>query len=374
MWNDLTPAYRFPVLILGMLSLVVGILAGIGRLGVMMPPFALNQMTYHGVLMVPAFFGTVIGLERAVAIGQRWAYIAPLLSGIGGGMLITGASPAAALLLLLLGSVIFFLASLQVIKIQNAIHNWILVAGALCLVIGNVLLYNAHPFNTVMLWWMTFLLLTITGERLELSRLAIQGNNKRLLLAILCLLPVLGALLISTVDATPGIVIFSLGLGTIAVWLLLFDIARRTVWLSGLTRFTAACMLTGYFWLLMSALLLTGFELGWEYFSRDSALHSFFLGFVFSMVIGHALLIFPAVTRLKIPYSPALYLPLLVLQISLLLRVIAGILADSTLLMQAGIGNGIALALFILTLVWRIAIGFRRKGIAGTDPASSAGG
>ncbi len=371
MWNDLKPAYRFPLLFLGMLSLVVGILAGIGRLGVMMPTLALDQMAYHGVLMVPAFFGTVIGLERAVAIGQRWAYIAPLLSGIGGGLLITGTSPGVALFLLLISSVIFILASLQVIRIQNAMHNWILVAGALSLVIGNLLLFNVLPINTVMLWWITFLLLTITGERLELSRLAIQGNKKRLLLAILCLLPVLGAVVNSTINAKAGMVIFSLGLGAIALWLLMFDIARRTVLLTGLTRFTAVCMLTGYVWLLISALLLTGFELGWNSFSRDAALHSFFLGFVFSMVIGHALIIFPAVTNLKIPYSPFLYLPLLVLQITLLLRIFASINANSSLLTQSGTGNGIALVLFILTLVQRIVAGLTQKTMARAQQTSN---
>lgn len=71
MWGDLKPVYRFPILFLGMVSLIIGILAGIGRLGTLVPQVALQQVAHHGVLMIPAFFGTVIGLERAVAIGQR---------------------------------------------------------------------------------------------------------------------------------------------------------------------------------------------------------------------------------------------------------------------------------------------------------------
>ncbi len=34
--------------------------------------------------MIAAFFGTVISLERAVAIGHGWAYSAPLAAGTGG--------------------------------------------------------------------------------------------------------------------------------------------------------------------------------------------------------------------------------------------------------------------------------------------------
>ena len=34
------------------------------------------------------------------------------------------------------------------------------------------------------------------------------------------------------------------------------------------------------------------------------------LGFVFSMVFGHAPIVLPAVARLRLPYHPVLYLPL----------------------------------------------------------------
>src|SRR5713101_1607544 len=36
---------------------------------------------------------------------------------------------------------------------------------------------------------------------------------------------------------------------TLAGWLGIFDIARRTVWTSGLTRFIAVSLLSGYLWL-----------------------------------------------------------------------------------------------------------------------------
>jgi hypothetical protein len=49
----------------------------------------------HGALMVSGFFGTVIALERAVALGHRWAYLGLLSGGLGGFALIAGAPPIA---------------------------------------------------------------------------------------------------------------------------------------------------------------------------------------------------------------------------------------------------------------------------------------
>lgn len=353
MWSDLRPAFRYPLLILGMIALVVGTLAGLGRLGTVVPQIAMNQAALHGVLMIPAFFGTVIGLERAVAIGQRWAYLTPLLTGIGGGALIAGAPPAAGFILISLGSLVFLIASVQVLRIQGVIHNWILFGGAVALFIGNLLLASGYPVGEVIYWWISFLLLTIAGERLELSRLVVQSDQKRMGLALLSIIPLIGAA-IELVHTSVGIGVFGLGLAGIGLWLLLFDIARRTVRMDGLTRFTAVCMLAGYFWLLVSALLFIGMESAWGNIGRDPALHTFFLGFVFSMVFGHALIIFPAVTRLNIPYSPIFYLPMLLLQVSLILRVAGSLTGNPELLTYGGIANGVTLAVFILTLVGHI--------------------
>lgn len=370
MWSDLKPVYRYPILILGMLSLVIGVLAGLGRLGSAVPQIALQQVAQHGVLMIPAFFGTVIGLERAVAIGQRWAYAAPLLSGAGGIALLAGAAPFTALALLTLGSLLFLIASIKVLRIQLAVHNWILLGGVIGLFIGNLLLLNGQSVSQVLYWWIAFLVLTIAGERLELSRLVIRDPRKRMGLALLAVIPLAGAA-IETIYPSLGLILFALGLAGIGAWLLLFDIARRTVRLNGLTRFTAVCMLAGYGWLLLAALLFLGMALGWGSISRDAALHAIFLGFVFSMVIGHALIIFPAVTRLKIPYSPAFYFPMLLLQLSLLLRIMGGLGGNADFLIQGAMLNAVTLALFILTLVWSIVRG--QLGQAGRSSGPEAG-
>ena len=320
--------------------------------------------------MIPAFFGTVIGLERAVAIGQRWAYLAPLSTGAAGIALLLGAPPVITLALLTLGSLLFLIASIKVLRIQQAVHNWILLGGASGLFIGNFLLLNGQTVSQVLYWWIAFLVLTIAGERLELSRLVIRDQRKRMGLALLSVMPLAGTA-IGMFNPSLGLTLFALGLAGIGTWLLLFDIARRTVRLTGLTRFTAVCMLAGYGWLLLSALLFLGMALEWDGISRDAALHAIFLGFVFSMVIGHALIIFPAVTRLKIPYSPAFYFPLLLLQLSLLLRIVGGLGGNADFLIQGSILNAVTLALFILTLVWSILRGQLGQAGRAPDPAAS---
>ncbi|MFN3566722.1 MAG: hypothetical protein ACK4V1_12150, partial [Burkholderiaceae bacterium] len=81
-----------------------------------------------------------------------------------------------------------------------------------------------------------------------------------------------------------------------------------------------------------------------------TALHALLVGFVLSMVFGHAPIIFPAVLRVKLPYTPWLYLPLALLHASLLLRV-AGVAAESLAVRAwGGAGHAAAIALFIVTM------------------------
>ena len=115
------------------------------------------------------------------------------------------------------------------------------------------------------------------------------------------------------------------GIGLLAVtaWLLRHDIARRTVRFPGLARFSAACILAGYFWLVVAGLLLLILPPGTAAFSYDAIVHAIAIGFVLSMIFGHAPIILPAVIGLRIRYNAAAYRPLALLHLSVLLRVAA---------------------------------------------------
>ena len=91
------PRWRLPLLALGFVSLAFGVAGGLGRLSAL--EVAGTAIALHGPLMVSAFFGTVISLERAVALGRPWAYAAPLAAGLGGIFLLLG-FPSAGLALM----------------------------------------------------------------------------------------------------------------------------------------------------------------------------------------------------------------------------------------------------------------------------------
>ena len=91
-------------------------------------------------------------------------------------------------------------------------------------------------------------MLTIVGERVELSRLAAPtpAALRRLLLAA-------GVFALGTVVALvawrTGLLLAGVGAVLQAAWLLRHDIARATVRRPGLPRFAATCMLAGHVWL-----------------------------------------------------------------------------------------------------------------------------
>lgn len=360
--RELPPLLRLPLLLLGMAALVIGSLAGLARLGVEVPALAQAQAGGHGALMVAAFFGTVISLERAVALRRLWPYVGPLAAGLGGLALLAGPPAWVPPALLVLGGAVLTGASGLVLRQQPALYTVTLALGALGWLAGNVVWLASGDPAAAVPFWIAFLVLTIAGERLELTRFLPPRLAASTLFAGLLTLVVVTTGLTAAGDLT-GARAFGLGLLGLAVWLLRYDIARQTVRQTGLTRFVAVCLLSGYAWLAVGGLLglAGGFDAGHPW--RDAALHAVFLGFVFAMVIGHAPIIFPAVMRVKIPYHPVFYLPLVALHLSVLARV-AGVLAEIWPLRQgAAIANGAALLLFVLTLLGRVLAGaVRREG------------
>lgn len=353
------PLPRLPLLLPAMAGLLVGVLSGLARLGLPQPDFALNQAGQHGALMITAFLGTVISLERAVALGHGWPYLGPIGAGLAGLALLAGLPLSVVQALGVLSGLVLLAASAQVLRLQPVLHNATLALGAFSWLTGSLVWFAGGAIPPAVPWWMAFLVLTIAGERLELTRFlpATRGQQPAFVIIIAVLLIGLVATLV--VEAQ-GLALIAAALLALSAWLLRHDIARRTVRQQGLTRFIAVCLLAGYVWLAVGGLLglVGGFVPGSVW--RDAALHAVFLGFVFSMIFGHAPIIFPAVARIKLPYHPVFYLPLLLLHGSLLLRLGAGLLGanrpDGLLALRqvASAGNGLALALFVLVVVTRV--------------------
>ncbi len=361
--GDLGVPFRLPLLMLGFAALASGVLAGLARLGWNVPLSMAELAPLHGPLMVSGFLGTVIGLERAVAMGRRWAYAGPLLTGLGSLAILAGSPPATGAAAITLGSAVLFAGTALLMLRQRALFMATMTLGALGWLAGNLLWLAGTPLQGVVALWINFLVLTIAGERLELSRfLPPSPAAKRTFAGILVALLAGGFL----TGHPAGVTLYAAGLLALALWLLRQDIARRTVKTQGLTRFIAVCLLSGYAWLAVGsiALLVAGRLAGLAY---DAVLHAILIGFVFSMVFGHAPVIFPAVVRVKMPYHWTFYLPLLVLHASLLLRLAGDGLAQPDLRSLGGLLNAAALVLFILGTLASVIRG-ARAGRAGERP------
>ncbi len=355
------PVWRIPLLMLGFAALLVGAGAGLARLGWSMPALSVSASAVHGPLMLCGFFGVVISLERAVAIGRHWAYLGPLLAGVGAAAAMLGA-PSGAAAAFLAASLVLLAASLDVFRRQRALFTLTLALGAACWSLGTLLWLAGWGVYDVVPWWLAFLILTIAGERLELSRFLPPSPVATRVFCVLLLVVVAG--LVGS-RSSWGPPVFATGVLALAAWLLKQDIARRTVRGRGLTRFIAVCLLSGYAWLALgSAVILASGGLIPGTAAYDAAIHAIALGFVFSMVFGHAPIIFPAVLRVAVPYHPTFYLPLALLHLSLALRLVGDAAGRFDWVRAGGLLNALALVLFIAGTAGAVVRGKRARHVS----------
>lgn len=358
---------RFPLMALAGASLLAALWAGLVRLGWQWPAASLLPAGQHGAFMVSGFLGTLISLERAVALRQnqqdtrpnaiqpridtRVYYLGPALTGLGSLALLLGLPPGVGRAAITLGSLGLGILFIVIYRLQANVANATMAGGALAWLVGNLLWLSGLPVSRSIPWWAAFLVLTIVGERLELSRVMFWGKAARttFMLAAGTFVAGLSLSLAGNVAAfSAGMRLAGMGLVLLAVWLLRFDIARRTIRKQALTRYIAACMLPGYVWLGIGGIIWTWF--GGEYTAGpiyDAMLHSIFLGFVFSMIFGHAPVIIPAVLRVSVPYRPIYYVHLGLLHVSLLARVWGDLATDAALRRWGGLFNAVAILLFL---------------------------
>jgi len=343
---------RAPLLVLGMASLLAGIWGGLVRLplNLPLPAHNANWLTFHGPLMVCGFLGTVIGLERAVGLKGWWTYLAPLSTGIGALLFVGGKLGQLPMLLITAGSCWFWMVTLRVVALQRLTFTMVMSTGGLAWAVGNVLWCKGREVNQVVPWWIAFLALTIVGERLDLTRFRKPSAWSSPLLFLALGVFSIGVVL-TAFSQIHGERLTGLGMAALAAWLWHFDLARRTIRQPGLSRFMAACLLVGYGWLALSGILLLAFaplESGFRY---DAALHSFFLGFVFSMIFGHAPVIFPAVLVVQPTFRPRFYSHVAVLHAAVLLRVGSDLAKWAPGRQWGGIIGALAVALFLINTI-----------------------
>lgn len=331
-------------------ALVGGIAGGLLRLGVSLAPQGTDWLgraaLAHAALMVCGFLGTVIGIERAVAVKRRLAFAAPLASGLGALALLLGGATVAAWLFAV-AALLFFAVNVLVVRRQLAAHTVLLLVAALAWLVGNGLFASDAPGAAVLPWWFGFLVMTIAAERLEMTRLMRRRPSAQSSLYVVLAAMLVGAAA-SAVAPRFGGTLYGVSLALLALWLGLYDIARRTVSAPGLSRYMALCLLGGYAWLVVAGAAWAA--MSWGLPARDMALHALGLGFIISMVMGHAPVILPAVAGAKVAFGPHFYVPLVALHASLVLRLFAGFETLSWRVVGAILNAG-TIALFALTVL-----------------------
>jgi hypothetical protein len=354
---------------LAALNLLVGLSGGLARLGLPVPSAALGV---HGAVMACGFFGTLIALERAVALRHVIGLTAPLAAGLGG--VLAWALHDALSAQLAWGLAACALVGLYVqagLTRAWSLHLLVELCGALCWGVGT-LAWSAGSLAAGVTGWMAFLVLTIAGERRELTQLLrLPVRAHRLFIGAIAL--ALAAVLLSGVAAggvrggASGPALWWASCALLAVWLLRWDIAPRQWRSPGWRGHTAQCLTLGYVWLLAGAVLgLAG--LAWPGGVTALALHAVLLGFVFAMVFGHAPIILPALARVRPLYSGWARVPIWILSASLVLRGAAIAAGSSSWLAVAGAGHAVAIAGFAAVML----TGVLRAGTSRAPASPSA--
>jgi hypothetical protein len=338
--------------------MLAGVDAALLLLGLSAPVSAPRLGDIHGMLMVVGFLGTLIALERAVALRQAWGYAAPGLLGAGALALLTptgGAGDTLGKILLVDGALAFIGVYAALFRRNHDDVVLVELLGAVLMAIATLLWLRA-PIPYLLPWLVGFVVLTITAERVELARLSMPATGGRTLVLFASALTV--GLVLTLVWADLGARLVGAVLVGLVLWLVRHDVARRTIRSTGLPRFSAAALLGGYVWLLVAAVawLASGAQASGA--AYDLVVHSVFLGFAVSMVMAHAPVILPAVLRRPLPYRPMLWIPLVLMHAGLVLRILAGDLRDDEILWRFGsVVNVVALLLFFVLAAVSAALG-----------------
>lgn len=332
------------VALMAVLNLLGALGGGLVRLGALpaqaFGPTGVHAIGAHGAVMMAGFFGALIALERVVAL-RRGLWV-PVLAALGG-WLAWGAGlwAAAGGLWVASAAGLFGLYAWAGWRRAMSLPLAVEASGALALLVANAA-FVAGLNDAARLGWSAFLVLTIAGERRELTRLVrLPGwaaNGFLLIWAGTGAAVLAGLLLPAAADAA-----WWVSMALLAAWLLRCDVATRQWRARGWAGHTAICLLVGYGWLALAAVLgLLGHAVAW---------HLLWLGFVMAMVFGHAPIMLPALAGWRPEPTRWALLPLGVLGASLALRAVASIAGWPAGLALAAAGHAAAFVMFGAVMV-----------------------
>jgi hypothetical protein len=247
--------------------------------------------------------------------------------------------------LVTLASLALLLALVRTVLHERSLAACARAVGAVFWLVGNVQWLAGAAIYRVVGYWAAFVVVTISAERVQLA--GIRARRRQVLFAAVIATIAVGTVA-SAVSPSGGQA--AVGIGTIAAawYLLQFDRRPRAIPTHGAEQYTATCLLLGDLWLGVAGGFLVGIGPLTPGTLYDATLHALFVGFVVSMIFGHAPMVVPAVLGRPLPFSRWLYLPVAILHVSVVLRVV-GDVSDSLGRLRAwgGLFNAVAVGLFV---------------------------
>lgn len=315
------PAWmRWPVLITGGVCLLIGLNLALSLLGVWAPVPSGGDAAIHGQVMTFGFAGTLICLERVIALREKWALIAPAALGIGGILLLV--EPTVGRALQAFGMAVLVAVYARLARRGLTVALSIQILGALVGLGALLLWWSGAATWAVIPWIAGFFVFTIVGERVELAHISLPPGAERLAWGLSL---ALAFVIVAVLAAGRGGEFVGVLLLAQAAWLARYDIARTTVRTSGLPQYSAANMIAAMVWLAVAGIawvLGGGLAASPVY---DTVVHSITIGFTISMIMAHAPIILPAVLRRPLPYRPVFWAPAVLLNAGLLIRLIGDV-------------------------------------------------
>jgi hypothetical protein len=334
---------RLPILLFAMFCLLSGLWSGLSRIGWNITILPITA--HHGAVMVGGFLGTLIALEKIIPLKRKTLYLIPILNAISV-IFFFANQPKIAIYTLVISSTSLAFVFLYYFRTQRTIIYILMLLGAACWLVGNVLLLTRFFYPLAFPWWTAFALFIIVAERLEIMEFLPVSKLHKNVLIILLLCFVVGVLF--SFHGT-GNLICGLSLIGISLWLMRHDMIAINLKKKNMPKFVAISLLCGYV-----ALLLTGiffFSLSDQWLTYDAIVHSFFLGFVFSMIFAHGPIILPAIVGISATsFNKILYVWLSVLQIAWLVRMFADVTVEMEIRKISGLLSVIAILGYFITM------------------------
>ncbi len=334
---------RLPILLFAMLCLLSGLYSGLNRIGWNL--YATPLTAHHGAIMVGGFLGTLIALEKIIPLKKKSLYLIPIVNASSVVFFFFN-QPKVSIYILVVSSIALAFVFLYYYRIQRERIYILMFIGAICWLTGNVLLLTKFFYPLAFPWWAAFVLFIIAAERMELMKFRpISRFNKNIFIVLLMCFII--GVLFSFHGA--GNLICGLSLVGSSLWLLKNDMIGINVKKTNLPRFTAISLLTGYVCLLLTGIFF--FSLSDQWLTYDAIVHTFFIGFVFSMIFAHGPMILPGVMGIAVtPFNPILYVWLIVLHISWLIRIFADVLVELEVRKMSGLLSALAILGYFITM------------------------